>query len=299
VATPIDVYRFSPGFSDRRRLSRVAPGFDDVSPPEVRIFTTRVPMHDHSLLEVRTAVLLPAGLEPGEAPPGIVTFYPDMDASTEVDTFGGGNRAGVPALVFTSRGYAVMYPHVKTGPGGEPGNIIDEMLDSLMPQIYRAAELGLVDPTRLALQGNSFGGYGTAAIATQTNLFRAAVPTNGIYDLVGYTYFGAPAGNIAWTEDRQPRVGDHLWAAPLRYIRASPLYAVDKITTPMLIMQGGDDWLRPQAEVLFTALKRLDKPAQLAIYEGCGHWIEAWPTAQAIAATERILEFYGRHLAKR
>jgi dipeptidyl aminopeptidase/acylaminoacyl peptidase len=76
------------------------------------------------------------------------------------------------------------------------------------------------------------------------------------------------------------------------------LYGVDKIETPLLIMQGGDDWLRPQSETLFAALKRLDKPAQLAIYEGCGHWIAAWPKAQAIASTERILEFFGRHLAK-
>ena len=49
--------------------------------------------------------------------PAIVTFYPDSDASRLIDRFGGGNRFGVPSHVFTSRGYAVLYVHVKPGPG--------------------------------------------------------------------------------------------------------------------------------------------------------------------------------------
>jgi dipeptidyl aminopeptidase/acylaminoacyl peptidase len=297
AATPQDVYRFSTRLQRSTRLSRIAPELEAVAGVRVETFTTRVPTYDHDFLEVRTAVLLPADTAPGRAPPpGIVTFYPDSDASTEIERFGGGDRAGVPALVLVSRGYAVVYPHVKTGPGGEPGQVVDEMLDALMPQLHRAADLGHVERTRLALQGNSFGGYATAAIVTRTQLFRAAVPTNGIYDLIGFTYGGAPAGNVAWAESRQPRLGTHLWDAPLRYVENSPLFALDRIRTPLLILQGGDDVLRPEAEKLFTALKRLGKPAELAIYERSGHYISAWPRRQAIAATERLLAFYERHL---
>ncbi len=296
IATPLDVFRFPADFSGKQRLSHIAPALDATPPPTIKVFTTRVPMHDHSFLQVRTAVLLPADFRPGKAPPAIVTFYPDSDASAQIDSFGGGNRAGVPALVFTSRGYAVLYPHVKIGPGGNAGNIVDEMLDSMLPQIYRAVQKGYADIGRLALQGNSFGGYATVAIVTQTNLFRAAVPSNGPYDLVSGAYSHAPFGSIAWTENRQPRLGTHLWAAPLKYIAASPVFQADKINTPILIMQGGDDGFRDQAEELFVALKRLDKPAQLAIYADGGHWIAAWPRKQAIAGTQRILEFYERHL---
>lgn len=296
LTTPPDVFRFTADFGSKKRLSHLVPEFDKVAGPKVELFNTRIPMHDHSFMQVRTAVLLPANFQPGKPPAGVVTFYPDDDSSTNIDSFGGGNRAGVPALVFTSRGYAVLYPHVKVGPGGKPGNVVDEMVDSMMPQIYRAAEKGFIDVNRLALQGNSFGGYATAAIVTQTNLFRAAVPTNGPYDLISGTYDKPPSGSIAWTENRQPRLGTHLWAAPLKYIAASPVYLVDKINTPMLIMQGGDDGFKDQAEELFVALKRLDKPAQLAIYAGGGHWIGVWPHKQAVAGTQRILDFYEKHL---
>lgn len=296
ISTPADVYRFSINMVRGKRLSRIAPGLDQVRAPRIELFTTRVPIHDHSIREVRTAVLLPADAKPGVPLPGVVTFYPDADSATEIDKFGGGNQAGVPALVLVSRGYAVVYPHVKLGPGGEPGNVIDEMLDAMLPQLYKAIDLGFIDPKRLALQGNSFGGFGTAAFVTRTNLFRAAVPTNGIYDLVGFTYAGADGNNVVWTESNQPRIGATLWDAPLRYIENSPLFSINKIQTPLLIMQGGDDRLRPEAEKLFAALKRLDKPAELAIYEKSGHWLAAWPRAQAIAATQRILDFYDRHL---
>ena len=54
-----------------------------------------------------------------------------------------------------------------------------------VPQVYRAAELGYVDVSRLAITGQSFGGYGTGSIVSRTNLVRAAVPISGIYDWLG------------------------------------------------------------------------------------------------------------------
>lgn len=136
----------------------------------------------------------------------------------------------------------------------------------------------------------------SATIVSRTNFFRAAIPTNGIYDLVSFTYSDAPQGEISWAERTQPRLGGPLWAQRSRYIDNSPLHGADRIQTPLLILQGGDDWLRPQAESFYVALQRLDKPAQLAIYEGCGHRIAAWPLKQAVAGTERILRFLDKHL---
>lgn len=297
LGTPPDVFCFAADFSAKQRVSHLAPELDRVAPARLEMFQTRIPLHDHTFMTVRTAVLLPSNFRPDQPPPAIVTFYPDNDASTNIDSFGGGNRAGIPAWVFTSRGYAVLYPHVKTGPGGQRGNVIDEMVDSLLPQVYRAGEKGLVDITRLALHGNSFGGYATAAIVSQTNLFRAGIPTNGLYDLVSFAYSGRlPDGNVAWAEDRQPRLGAPLWSAPQKYLAASPVYVADKIKTPLLILQGGNDGFKLQSEQLFAALRRLDKPAQLGIYAGGGHWLAAWPRQQAIDATQSVLEFLGRHL---
>lgn len=296
ISEVANVYRFSPDFVRGTRLSDASPSMPAMGQVRVETFTTRIPMHDHTIQEVRTAVVLPANFQPGRPVPAIVTFYPGEDAARSLETYGAGNLAGVPAAVFLSRGYALVYPHVKLGPGDSPGNIVDEIMDALMPQVYAAIEKGYVDPRRLGLQGNSFGGFATVAITTRTNLFRAAVPTNGVYDLVGFTYTGANGINVSWTESAQPRIAAHYWEAPMRYLENSPLLSIHKIQTPLLIIQGGSDRLRPEAEKLFAGLKRLDKTAELAIYERSGHWLGIWPRPQAIAATQRILDFYEAHL---
>jgi hypothetical protein len=48
---------------------------------DAQIFVTSLPQHDHSLKQVRTAVLLPPDAKPGDLPPAIVAVYPGLDAT--------------------------------------------------------------------------------------------------------------------------------------------------------------------------------------------------------------------------
>lgn len=50
------------------------------------------------------------------------------------------------------------------------------------------------------------------------------------------------------------------------------------------------------AEKLFTALRRLERPSQLVTYAGQGHVISEWNRSSAIDAARRMVEFYRRHL---
>jgi len=226
-------------------------------------------------------------------------MYPGADRSREAEVFGGGSAVTVPTLLFTSRGYAVILASLTLGPNREPGNPIQEMVDVLLPQVYRAAELGYVDVNRLAISGQSFGGYGTAAIVSRTNLFRAAVAISGIYDLPGtYGQFGPDGSSfwIGWAEGGQARMGTHPWANLTRYLDNSPYYQADKIRTPMLLIHGDADMAYHDAQKLFSALRRLDRPAVLAAYAGQGHVISEWKRRSAIDAAERMVAFYRRHL---
>jgi len=65
-----------------------------------------------------------------------------------------------------------------------------------------------------------------------------------------------------------------------------------------LILHGRDDVTSPvqEAEKMFSALRRLGRTAQLAVYEHEGHVISEWEPKQAIDATERMLDFLRRHL---
>jgi dipeptidyl aminopeptidase/acylaminoacyl peptidase len=70
-----------------------------------------------------------------------------------------------------------------------------------------------------------------------------------------------------------------------RYVENSPYFRADRIHTPILIIHGRDDSTCPvdDAERMFSALKRLGRTAQLAVYEGQGHVIYEWESKQASA----------------
>lgn len=299
VGTPVDLYRFSADFSAISRISRIEPRLDSISGGTVEMFESIVPLHDGTLGRVRTAVLLPQGAERGDRLPSVVLMYPGSDTSRVAETFGGGNTVTIPTLVLLSRGYAVIYPHLRMGPNREAGNPAREMTDVLLPQVYQAAALGLVDLNRLGIMGQSYGGYGTAAIVSQTNLFRAAVAISGLYDLGGlYGVFG-PGGTsfyMGWSEGGQGRMGTHPWANLRRYVDNSPYYQADKIRTPLLLLHGDEDMSYTDAEKLFSALRRLDRTVQLAAYHGQGHVVYSWTLANAADAAERMTGFFDRYL---
>jgi len=253
---------------------------------------------------VKSALLLPPGARRGDKLPTIVFIYGGSMLSPAATEFGGGIQAAIPVLLFATRGYAVMLPDVPIGPEGAGRNPVREMTDVLLPQVYRAAELGYTDIQRVALIGQSYGGYGVAAVLSQTNLFRAGVAISGIYDLPGLYARMREGDSPDWfaglLEAGQGRMGTHPWANLTRYIANSPYYQVDKISTPLLLIHGEHDGPAPQEEAkkMYNALKRLGKTAQLATYAGEGHVLYEWSLVNAVDASRRIVEFLDRHVGR-
>jgi dipeptidyl aminopeptidase/acylaminoacyl peptidase len=299
ITTPPNVYRFASDFSTLERLSHIDPRLDAVGAGTVEVFETAVPLHDGELGKVRTVVILPPGAQRGDRLPALVVIYPGSDRTAYAELFGGGGGLTVPNLLFTSRGYAVVLTHARLGPNRETGNPLQELVDVVLPQVYRAAELGYVDVERLAVGGQSYGGYGTAAIVSGTNLFRAAIAVSGIYDLPGtYGHLDERGGSfwIGWLEGGQARMGTHPWASLHRYLDNSPYYRADRIFTPLLIVHGEEDMAYHDGMKLFSALRRLERPVVFARYGGQGHVVSQWSRPNAMDAAERMVEFVRRHL---
>jgi len=301
IGTPPNVYRFPADFSRKDRVSHADDRLDGVAVGSAEVFETAIPGYNGAIVKARTAVLLPAGAKRGDRLPAVVLMYPGGDRSRQAEVFGGGGDLTIPTPLFTSRGYAVVLASLPLGPNREAGNPLNEMIDQLLPQVYRAADLGYVDVNRLAIAGQSFGGYGTGAIISGTNLFRAAVAVSGIYDLAGtYGYMDENGGSfwIGWSEGGQARMGTHPWANVTRYLENSPYYRADRIRTPLLLIHGDKDNAYHDAQKLFTALRRLDRPVQLATYAGMGHVIYEWTRPNAVDAARRIVAFVTDHLGE-
>ena len=88
--------------------------------------------------------------------------------------------------------------------------------------------------------------------------------------------FDPPGGaNPRWHETGFGRMGSPLWADPERYVRNSPVFHADEVTTPVMLIHGDLDTatLLTQAEEMFTALHRQDKDALFVKYVGEHHLV--------------------------
>ena len=173
---------------------------------------------------------------------------------------------------FCSNGYLVFDPNIyyKTG---EPGQ---SAYNSVVSAAKYFSKKPWVDSTRMALDGQSWGGYEVAYLVSHTNIFHAAFAGAPVANMT------SAYGGIRWEtginrefqyEKTQSRIGATLWQRPDLYIKNSALFSADKINTPLLIMQNDADGAVPwyQGIEFFTALKRLGKKAWMLEYNGEAH----------------------------
>ena len=133
-----------------------------------------------------------------------------------------------------------------------------------------------VDSTRMALQGQSWGGYQVAYLVTKTNMFRAAwagAPVANMTSAYGGIRWSTGLNRQFQYEHTQSRIGATLWQRQDLYLKNSPLFSADKINTPLVIMHNDADGSVPwyQGIELFTALRRLNKKVWMLEYNGEDH----------------------------
>lgn len=215
--------------------------------------------------------------------PTIVTFYPGTVYSETYQPFTASDFSFINAELLVGHGYNVLFVSVPMS-REIPRDVSVGLAAKLDRAVDAAIATGLVDGSRLGLQGHSFGGWGTATVLTQSTRYRTAIALSGLYNLT--SFYGAfnsgrfdseaPYPALNWSEQSQPGLGAPPWRDPERYIRNSPLFRADRIETPLLLIHGDHDWVSVnQAEELFSALVRLDQDAQLVRYYGEDHHISS------------------------
>lgn len=180
------------------------------------------------------------------------------------------SRLNIP--FFVSRGYIVFAPNIAYTTG-HPGN---DAYNYIVSGVRAIVKLGYVDSTKLGLQGQSWGGYQTAIVITKTKLFAAAwagAPVVNMTSAYGGIRWGTGLNRQFQYEKSQSRIGATLWDKPNLYIENSPLFHLPKVTTPLVIMSNDADDAVPwyQGIEFFTAMRRLNKPVWLLVYNNEAH----------------------------
>ena len=202
-----------------------------------------------------------------------------------------------------NRGFAVIQPNFRGSSGFgkdflNAGNLQWglKMQDDVTWAAKYLIEEGIADPSRVAIMGGSYGGYATLAGLVYTpEMYSCGV------DIVG------PSNLFTLLESLPPywaqilkmfheRMGDPNTEEGKELLTAaSPLFHAEKITKPLLIIQGANDPRVKQAESdqIVVAMRELGRDVQYLLADDEGHGFAKPVNNMAmLAASEKFLAKY-------
>ncbi len=179
---------------------------------------------------------------------------------------------------FLSRGYAVLAPNVRGSTGyGKTFTHLDDVSkrEDSVKDLAAAVEWlkanGGADPKRIAVMGGSYGGYMTlAAITLYPDLWAAAV------DTVGIANFESFLKNTSGYRRKLREVEYGTLERDLEFLKSiSPLYKVDRIKAPLMVIHGKNDPRVPytEAEQIVEALRKRNAPVDYKLFDDEGHGV--------------------------
>lgn len=222
--------------------------------------------------EATGIVYKPEDFDPKKKYPMIVYFYEKLSDGLHSYKEPAPIRSAVNVPFFVSRGYIIFMPDIeyKTGYPGKGA------YDYIVSGTRALVKQGYVDSTNMALQGHSWGGYQAAQVATMTKLYKAiwaGAPVANMTSAYGGIRWESGVARQFQYERTQSRIGGTLWEKLPLYLENSPLFHLNKVTSPMVIMANDADGAVPwyQGIEMFTALRRLGKKVWMFNYNGQGH----------------------------
>jgi dipeptidyl aminopeptidase/acylaminoacyl peptidase len=232
-------------------------------------------------------LILPPDYQEGRRYPVITWVYPGSIAGPTPRYLNDISLSNALNLqIPAAQGYVILCPSMPLAPEGQPDDPMLRLPNGVLPAVERVVELGIADPERIFLMGQSYGGYATYGLITQTQRFKAAVALAGFCNLVSlYGTLDARSryDDTAHEDQFMPASLESAWCcmggAPWqdlgRYIRNSPIFQVDRVKTPLLIIQGDMDYVAlQQGEEFFRALQRRGVHTRFVRYWGEGHVLQ-------------------------
>ncbi|MBM3908130.1 MAG: S9 family peptidase [Gemmatimonadetes bacterium] len=231
---------------------------------------------------VEGVLLKPVGYTAGAKVPLLVSAHGGPTAA-HLASFRGGSS---PGQTWAGQGWAVLYPNPRGSTGyGEKfmrGNIPDwgggDYRD-IMTGVDALIQRGIVDSTKMAFEGWSYGGYMTSWVVSQTGRFKAAMMGAGLPSLLSMAGTTDIPGYINTFFNGVPQYDGSLVNPSIKfYLERSAISYSDRVTTPLLILHGSNDERVPigQPMEFYRALKDRGKTVELVFYPREGHGFQEY-----------------------
>ena len=291
---PPDLFVAGPSLANGKKLTDLA----GVNKQDQFLWSSGVILVDYTSAKgekLQGALHLPANYEKGKHYPTIVYFYERLSQTANQFSTPIIPATGFNAAVYLSNGYAVFNPDIAYKVN-DPGM---SAVWCMVPAVKAAIATGVVDPKHIGIHGHSWGGYQTAFIITQTDMFTAAVagaPLTDMISMYGIVYKNAGIVNGEIFESSQGRFTSpplENWEA---YTRNSPVAHAENVKTPLIILSNDKDGAVDftQGMEYYNTLRRLQKPVVLLEYPGENHGLARLPNQKDYA--NRMKEFFDHFL---
>ena len=245
--------------------------------------------------ELDGLLIKPENFDENKKYPVLIYFY---ETYSDLKNYYFGFKPSASTINFayyTSNEYIVFVPDIvyEDGhPGKSSYNCVVAGAEWLAKEPY-------VDASRMAIQGQSWGGYQVAYLVTQTDMFAcgmAGAPVSNMTSAYGGIRWGSGWSREFQYEKTQSRLGGTLWDSRDLYIENSPVFFADQVNTPLLMMHNDNDGAVPwyQGIEYFMALRRLNKPTWMLVYNKEAHNLRKRHNRKDLSI--RMAQFFDHYL---
>ncbi len=249
-------------------------------------------------MELQGMLYTPDDLDTSKKHPMIIYYYEKYSESLHSYSIPRASFSTVNKSMYPSNGYILFIPDIvyKDGHPGKSG------LDCVMSGVDMLLEnYSYINEEKIGIQGQSWGGYQSVYFITQTNRFAAAMagaPVSNMTSAYGGIRWSSGVSRMMQYETGQSRIGGTLWDSFDLYIENSPVFFADRIETPLLMMHNDEDGAVPwtQGIEMMVAMRRLQKPAWMLVYNGDSHNLSAGNWGNRMDLTIRMKQFFDHYL---
>lgn len=199
---------------------------------------------------------------------------------------------------YSVNGYFVLTPDIHYQLGDPGGSAVKHLEQS----VYAAFKKAAIDKEAVGLLGHSFGGYQVNYTIGHSSLFKAAVSSAGISNLVSW-YFHISVNTFRpefWRmEGNQLRMGKNYFEMKETYEEQSPIRSAERINTPLLLVAGKEDQhvVYTQTIEMYLALYRLQKPVTMLLYPDEAHGL--LKNENNIDLRNKVMQWFDYYLKKK
>jgi dipeptidyl aminopeptidase/acylaminoacyl peptidase len=158
------------------------------------------------------------------------------------------------------------------------------------------ASLDYIDADKIGIIGGSYGGYMTMAALTYTpEEFKVGVNIFGVTNWMR-TLKSIPPWWESFKEALYTEMGDPNTADSVRLKQISPLFHTDKVTKPLLVLQGAQDprVLKIESDEIVEGVRQNGVPVEYVLFEDEGHGFVK--KENQIEAYSSVLKFLDKYL---